>query len=729
MASDNDRIRVAVALAALKFKPRVQSFSAYVLDLRSQFAPVSLDLTLDGSWRRLALTLEREFAALNDKYEAAQLRCAALENAASSSSAMPNSSSEQPATTKKRPKKKTMPPTAVSGSDQMPLVPTTRVDLNSILEDSSIRQEMDIPRIASSHSLFSGVDSFLRLTSLPDVASDLLLSVTLRTIEAAAQSLRSVITPPTRNVTSDLDTLESLGRAVHQVLSVTLPLLASPTRGSLELAISLLDRTTSLVLYPLIRAFSARSETFLSSLFLCHPASTSATTPVATAATLKPPVARPEPLPVDVRPDMLSLFRMIFCCLDGQTESLPMLAKPSMASHTLRASLILETVREIDKLLSTAPRICTSSDPTRGLSVGVRGHHQPRSFRVKKLATKDSLWFLCTVLHTLFCEPSSMASSAAQAATSSVIRGRKGVTLDDEGGSAALERRDVIQGREERLLSEGVSDALVNLIARCKRPASRSSQDTTQTRSFPADGHGTEGPWTTNLADGISAPEHRRLAGRGGGEPGQDLEMTGIREIADGDMGRDEDCGGNRGHAGRSIDVGVVADADVGDIAAGPLARKGRDQAVASLPQNASNSRDEFCYDQPLELDEVDYGMLLGVMERYWIWSKLSNMMASSRRGDPRPEKRSSFQVSHRAGDMGESVGSCFVWTVRRGSKNNHGFSRLDVNDAGNVLEAVLLPFSLTAHWIPPAVEVPLLGDLAHHDVTVNSTRRGWHLS
>ncbi|KAF8060917.1 hypothetical protein FPV67DRAFT_312854 [Lyophyllum atratum] len=618
MASNSDRIRLAIALSALKFKPKFQSCSAYVLELQSKF-PASSPDTSNNSWRTLALSLEHDFATLKGKYEAEQIRSLALENALSApSEAMPNSSSEQPAPAKKRLKKKPILSSIASSSHKQPEVPHR--DLKSILEELSVLPGIGIARLPPSHSLFSSLDNFVRLMSLPEVQMELLLSVTHRVVQAVALSVSSITIPPTPNIPSDPDTLECLGRALHHVLNVALPLLGSGTQKSAEpqSVITLLERTTTLVLNPLIHAFSRRSETYLDSLFLSSPGGVSATTSSTAAGGLKPPVAPHGPLPVDVRTDILSLFRMIFCFLDGQIQSSSTLAKPSLVSYTLRASLILETVREIDRLLSAAPTI-GSSGPSRGVDSDTKQYHRLRPERAKKLAMKDSLWFLCTVLHILFGESSSAGSLASQPMTVSIIPGRRDEhNSEGETGDAAVDRKvDVLQGKSRRLLSEGVSDALVRLLTRCKRPALTTLHQT-QAQSFPASELGIEGQQAANSADG--ADKEKRAIALRGNEEWSNLEVP-FRVLGYGDKGRDEDRGD--GHDGKRIDVGVEIDVEAVVDAAGQLRQdSGSDQGGASLPQGASEVRDEFRHDKPFELDEVEYGMLLGVMERYWVWSK-----------------------------------------------------------------------------------------------------------
>ncbi|TFK76624.1 hypothetical protein BDN72DRAFT_818 [Pluteus cervinus] len=80
--SNSDRLRVATALAVLKFKPPDQSIASYVLDLRSIFVSSSMAIREretraiseeTTSWKKRALKLEGDYAALQAMYEAEQV--------------------------------------------------------------------------------------------------------------------------------------------------------------------------------------------------------------------------------------------------------------------------------------------------------------------------------------------------------------------------------------------------------------------------------------------------------------------------------------------------------------------------------------------------------------------------------------------------------------------------------------------------------------------------------
>ncbi|KAG5646913.1 hypothetical protein DXG03_001989 [Asterophora parasitica] len=601
------------AFAVLKFKPPAQSLATYILEVQSKFSPSTPDLAANTSWRNVALSLERDFALLKEKYEAEKIRSLALENAVPPMSvpaaAPPNAtSSEQPVPAKKKLKKK-----SASTSNVQPEVPPPPIDVKAVLAEIFPRVEMDVPRIASPLSLFSSLDDFLQLTSLPEVELDLLLSVTLRAIEALARHLTSVLNLPATTA-SDPDMLEYLGLALYHILTVVVPLLRPlqpSTSGSVKPVVTLLDRTTTLVLKPLIRAFSSKSESYLSALFL-PPTDISAATPSFAAGNAKPPDAPRNAHPIDVRANMMSLFRTIFSVLDEQLQSFSPLAKPSLVSHTLRASLILETVREFDRLFSAAPSTSsrTSTDPSRGVGVDADNKQcRTRPDRVRKLATKDSLWFLCTILHILFGETSIPASFASQPVAASIIPASRDDDKREEAVGAAVERQDDTQGR---LLSEGVSNALYRLITSCKPP--RTSYQSTLTNE-----RGIEGCTAADRARGVRLEKHPAGTGQTGAEKAK-IAAHDVREDGDGAIGR---CGDGSGHDGQRFDVGVDTDIDAGVNAAGQFKESGgSDQGARSVPQDPDELSDVSPHDRTFELDEVGYGMLLGVMERYWVWSK-----------------------------------------------------------------------------------------------------------
>ncbi|KAG6878339.1 hypothetical protein C0993_008517 [Termitomyces sp. T159_Od127] len=576
MATGSDRFRIAVALTALRFKPLDQSFTAYALELRSQFPSISAELDSVDCWRSLALKLERDVEVLKEKYEAEQIRTLALESGMTPGSSLPasNSSLEKSTVSKKKSKKKPGANTISCSEDTMRKLPIPRPDLKAILEDLSSRKEGDVPIswIQSQQSLFSTLDSFMQLVALSEARMDLLSSVTLRTVKAIAKQIDDVISPLVPSASSDPETLNSLGTTLHYVLATSLPLLEQALPETAETIIAIVDRTTRLILLPIVHAFNVRSEAFLRSLFMPRPA--------------RPPDQVSEQsatchrsLSTDIRVNMLDMFKTTFCFLDGRLRSFTTLIDPSLVSHTFRASLILDVLRELDGVLSVVPMATPFHDSESGVEMINEKHcRRTRLDRVKRLAKKDSLWYLCTVLHVLLSE----ASSAAASPLETVSVGRK---------DAQKEYTDNLQGA--RLLSEGILDALHRLITRCHRPLSSSVKSQELVDSDEQRGH---------AGSGLTL-KHVCLQGGAGFAS----KTAGPRDRADANA---DSCvsllGENRGG-----DVDVVIDAT--------KRHRNEDRSLDLLPQEAESHNG---HDSKIELDEVSYGMLLGVLERYWIWSR-----------------------------------------------------------------------------------------------------------
>ncbi|KAG6890994.1 hypothetical protein C0992_011271 [Termitomyces sp. T32_za158] len=527
MATESDRLRIAVALTALRFKPIDQS-------LMETFASES-------------------------------------GNAPGSSLPAPNSSLEKPTVCKKKLKKKPGPNMISCFENTMRkelVIP--RPDLKAILQDLSFQTEEDIAISwgKSQQSLFSTLDSFMQLTALPEARLDLLSSVTLRTVKAIAKQINDVISPLVISSSSDSNSLHCLGTTLHYVLATSLPSLEQALPETAETIIAIVDRTTTLILLPIVRAFNARSEAFFGSLFLPRPAG-GPDEVLQQSASCHPSSS------TDIRVNMLEIFKTTFCSLDRRLRSFTTLIDPSLVSHTFRASLILDTLREIDAVLSMA---VTSHNPESGVEMNDRRYQRTRPDRVKRLAKKDSLWYLCTALHVLLCEPSAAASQPE-----TLSAGRK---------YAQKESPDNLQGA--RLLSEGILDALLQLITRCHRPLSSSVQ--LQKPGVDLD---------ERLRRARSGPTLKCMRLQGGLECAIEGSTTaGLQGGTDGNI---DNCmlGENRGGDG---DVVINATKQ----------HRNEDRSIDLLPQEAKSHNPGH----DIELDEVGYGMLLGVLERYWVWSR-----------------------------------------------------------------------------------------------------------
>ncbi|KAJ7652055.1 hypothetical protein DFH06DRAFT_1206645 [Mycena polygramma] len=369
LASDADRLRIAIALTALKFKPADESCASYVLQLRSIFPPsIPAAPTTDGSWKNHALALEKELAGLKEKYEAERIKALANSTAPVSDTA-PNGS----VSVKRKPKKK--------ATDKRLDAPV-QVDLETLLEDLSNRPEFVC--LPASDSLFSSCCAFQQLASALSTSEvavtaaqrSLLLSTTIRALTAVSNVLRPILRSPELSVVSQASTLQTLSGFVHHLVSSSLPFfLRKPKRGADGPATisprlnKFLDALISSIFIPVLESFSPLSRRYLEFLL---------------------PTTPPTILPADLRPDVLQLFQSAFS---------PLVSAPSGYEANLRATIALTALRELESLFP--PRRTDDTHPPR-----------TRDNRISGLVRKDTLWYLCTILHILFTPPKDWVPTA-----------------------------------------------------------------------------------------------------------------------------------------------------------------------------------------------------------------------------------------------------------------------------------------------------------------------------
>ncbi|KAJ7051222.1 hypothetical protein C8F01DRAFT_1176307 [Mycena amicta] len=347
MTTDPDKLRIAIALTALKFKPPDVSCASYVLQLRSIFPPSQpVAPTADGSWRTHALSLEKEMASLKEKYDAERIKTL------SAPPPLPSSSSEPPPSsnpsTKKKSKKK--------GSDK-------RVDSEPRTRLEGIQTELAC--LPGSDSLFSSLSSFQQLVSALEsdettaAQRSLLLRTTQLVITAISSVVQRILMTCELTVDSQSATLQCLSNLLPQLLSSALPILMRKPTSVSSLVNKLLDSAISLIFTPILESFVPLCNRYLNHLF---------------------PLKSAELLPVDLRPDVLQLF---------QSALKPLISTPTAFQHNLRNTLALTALTHLEALFP----------PSRELDV------QTHTSRVSALARKDAVWYLCTVLHLLFALP------------------------------------------------------------------------------------------------------------------------------------------------------------------------------------------------------------------------------------------------------------------------------------------------------------------------------------
>ncbi|KAF7310397.1 hypothetical protein HMN09_00581700 [Mycena chlorophos] len=353
MTTNADRLRLAIALTALKFKPANVSCVSYVLQLQKVFASSQPAApTSDGSWKTHALSLESELAALRLKYDAERISeaqcffpsmfiCNVWPERIPAAALPPTESPPNNGqSAKKKPKKKG--------------IAETRPSLESVLST--------ISSIPDSDSLFSSLSSFqqIAIALTPAEATTAQRSLLLRTTQLVLGAVSSVVQPilvaSELTVESQSTMLQNPSDVVFQVLSSALPILVRKTTAVSSLMNKLLDSLISSLFTPILASFVPLCNRYLGHLFPLRPT---------------------ESLPVDLRPDVLRLFQSLLT---------PLISISSVFQHNLRGTLALIAVAHLESLFS----------PDRDVETNTHFG------RVRSLARKDSISYLCTVLHLLF---------------------------------------------------------------------------------------------------------------------------------------------------------------------------------------------------------------------------------------------------------------------------------------------------------------------------------------
>ncbi|KAJ7593144.1 hypothetical protein C8J56DRAFT_856757 [Mycena floridula] len=233
------------------------------------------------------------------------------------------------------------------------------ITLDSILKDSFSGKSFIFPRQPSTSTLVSPVWEFQQLICVwpskkaSDSQKTLLLSTTVRVIEAASKVLSTVLDSQIPQK-SQVDVLQTLSSLIHHVLATFLTLVKRKPKDAddcpdpLDIVVDVLTRS---VLQPTILSFGPLSERLLTSIFR----NTSSN------------------IPVDLRPTLLALFRNAFSAIN-----------PRVAG--LEECIAMEAIRELCK-----------SYP--GVDIEWPDLSQAR---IHRMARKDTLWYLCAVLHILF---------------------------------------------------------------------------------------------------------------------------------------------------------------------------------------------------------------------------------------------------------------------------------------------------------------------------------------
>jgi hypothetical protein len=244
------------------------------------------------------------------------------------------------------------------------------------------------------------LDHFAQLASLhelPDFPVDIFVSAARRVIHAASDVLYSIL--ETDGSLTRLEVLHNLMRFVIEISFLVLPL-SSESFGHL-----LFNQLSGLLLSPVIHSFFPLSIRSLG--YLLAPNSTPSEPQG--AGQIGPD------LHIDRRPKLLEFFQGIISAFFSASCSL---AKTTSGdsfcknAFSMRNILLLETIRHLKRILSPIPTNNHILDATSGKgeknansqaedTVDSRSANFERDLRVRRLAAKDAMWYLCSVFHIL----------------------------------------------------------------------------------------------------------------------------------------------------------------------------------------------------------------------------------------------------------------------------------------------------------------------------------------
>ena len=249
-------------------------------------------------------------------------------------------------------------------------------------------------------TLFIALDHFAQLASLhelPDFPVDIFVSAARRVIHAASDVLYSIL--ETDGSLTRLEVLHNLMRFVIETSFLVLPL-SSESFGHL-----LFNQLSGLLLSPVIHSFFPLSIRSLG--YLLAPNSTPSEPQG--AGQIGPD------LHIDRRPKLLEFFKGIISAFFSSSCSL---AKTTSGdsfcqnAFSMRNILLLETIRHLKRILSPIPTNNHILDTTSGKGgenanpqaedkVNPRSANFEKDLRVRRLAVKDAMWYLCSVFHIL----------------------------------------------------------------------------------------------------------------------------------------------------------------------------------------------------------------------------------------------------------------------------------------------------------------------------------------
>ncbi|KAF8624856.1 hypothetical protein AX15_005735 [Amanita polypyramis BW_CC] len=334
------------------------------------------------------------------------------------------------------------------------------------------------------------MDAFSRLLSL-DVSAlpqNLTISITLRSVEAIADYLDFLLLSNKAHGLHHKKRLEALNSCLHYVLTHGVPLVVRFSKTSkrkrkrdtddLEPQENPIDRFLELlrsrIFNHIVTTISYLSEVYLTRLLFPN-ASISHVTEVKHPGEQHD---KPQTTPNDLRAGIVYIFESSVYLLCASLSSVTGVAKQSYATKlsTLCTSLMLSTSYELDKAIFRSSialpldaldgnysSIQGSSNRPGNLSNGSEigpdtnpGNYSNLHQRVMRLAIKDSVWYLCNIMHILFGGRTLVCSEGPWHQVGVGNKPRKDI-------------KDINGYQANVVLLEATRDVLLRLVIKCQR--------------------------------------------------------------------------------------------------------------------------------------------------------------------------------------------------------------------------------------------------------------------
>ncbi|PPQ90478.1 hypothetical protein CVT25_014996 [Psilocybe cyanescens] len=432
-----------------------EAFAAYIHSLRSSFpAGQSHNSGEDGNgnemqWKEHASKLEKECEALKQTLEAMEIQTFLTNNKAKDAREATPQTTQTPSsapTNKKKGKKKQL---AVPTPEETLRSHDLSLDLKTVLENlesgESLASFREFPlaslwsifgegeanrKSTNGARLFEILDTFFALSALHgllDFPEKAFISATRRAIDAVSISLDCTIKKDMSN-----ERIQTLDTLLRSVIEKSLPLIAVASQASYQTMASVsgsadcinplaafLNQLSTTILVPILHSFFLLSERVLAHLL---PAKESDGSRSKTSADTKR-TAQGSSNHVDGRPALLAFFHS---ALGVATTTLSSLAQAQFASTAgskqaasastktrekartridlaknnlvelslMHHSLMLEAIRLLDRMFfEDMPK--TKADSQKSDA------HTSRSSRVLRLVIKDTVWYLCSIIHAV----------------------------------------------------------------------------------------------------------------------------------------------------------------------------------------------------------------------------------------------------------------------------------------------------------------------------------------